>query len=253
MHSDEAKSLPSSFLNSSILESWTSLAPEVRAALVASEASSGSTAQSTRQSSPVSSITSRSSIQSDNDEEKVIVEICPETGAEVVMRPLERAPKNVFAISKTGSKEISHVEKTPYSTITTKTTIVTNTKGWRNVFTVPISYDVNMVAYGTLLDLSNPQLLDATGVHSEGYNRRFAVVDEAVNNIYGERIRNYFTVKGIELTVCVLKGGEPDKRPAVSVKTSLTCFLFNAWHAESHCFFLHRLSTKFWMIFVRTS
>ena len=74
-----------------------------------------------------------------------------------------------------------------------------------------------MVPSGTLLDPANPQLLDATGVHSEGYNRRFAVIDEEVDKIYGTKIREYFTTKNIELTACVLKGGEQDKRPEVSM------------------------------------
>ncbi len=74
-----------------------------------------------------------------------------------------------------------------------------------------------MVAHGTLFDPINSQLLDATGVHQEGYNTRFAVVDVEVDKRYGEQIRNYFACKGIELTTCVIKGGEADKRPKVSL------------------------------------
>ena len=99
--------------------------------------------------------------------------------------------------------------------VTTKTTTVT-TRGWRNVYTLPISYDVNMVPHGTLLDPANPQLLEATGIHPEGYNRRFAVIDAEVDSIYGDKIRNYFTERNIELHTITINGGEPDKRPDVS-------------------------------------
>ena len=189
----------------------------MRAALVASE--SASTSSTTRQSSSVSSITSGSSDDSGEKAEPdgLFIEENDDTGSKVILRPLERAPKNVFEISKTTSKQTLDVEKTPTATITTKKTVVTSTRGWRNVFTLPISYDVNMVPSGTLLDPANPQLLDATGVHTEGYNRRFAVIDQEVDRIYGDKIRAYFTAKNIELTACVLPGGEPDKRPAVSL------------------------------------
>ena len=74
-----------------------------------------------------------------------------------------------------------------------------------------------MVPSGTLLDPSNLQLLEATGVHTEGYNQRFAVIDEAVNDIYGEQILNYFKAQDIVLHTIVIKGGEPDKRNDVSL------------------------------------
>ena len=70
-----------------------------------------------------------------------------------------------------------------------------------------------MVPHGSLLDPSNLQLLHSTGAPSEEYMRRFAVVDTDVDLIYGKAMRNYFTVKGIELTVCVINGGEDEKRP----------------------------------------
>lgn len=73
-----------------------------------------------------------------------------------------------------------------------------------------------MVPHGTLLDPVNSQMLDATGVHSEGYNTRFAVVDVEVDKLYGGLIRRYFEVRGIELRVCLVNGGEADKRSEVS-------------------------------------
>jgi 3-dehydroquinate synthase len=218
-------------LPASILEAWNSLAPEVRAALIATEMSSVSTLKTH---TSVSSITSSgssdtsgeknstieeeeqtSNINSETDS-SVMIEVCPEAGTKTILRPLERAPENVFEITKTTSRETVAVQKTASSTVTTKTTVMTTSKGWRNVFTLPISYDVNMVPNGTLLDPTNMQLLDSTGVQEEGYNTRFAVIDAAIDEIYGEKIRAYFTAQGIELTSIVIQGGEPDKRPAVS-------------------------------------
>lgn len=230
MNSDEASMKPTSTLSSSILEAWTSLPTEVRAALVSMESGGKDSAESAT-ASLTSENTSENSSSSSSDagentnsgNEEGFVEICPNTGSKVVLKPLERAPNNVFEFSKTNTKEKTIVEKTPAAVVTTKTSIMTRTKGWRNVFTLPIAYDVNMIPCGTLLDPSNPQMLDATGNHPEGYNRRFAVLDNVVNEIYGDKIRNYFKANGIELTTCVLNGGEADKRPAVSWKIYFSC------------------------------
>jgi 3-dehydroquinate synthase len=169
----------------------------------------------------VSSFTSSSnnSDASGEKEESVFefIEECPETGTKLVLKPLERAPENVFEFTKTSMNEHIVVEKTHSAMKTTKTTVVTTSRGWRNVFTLPISYDINVVPDGTLLDISNAQLLEATGVHPEGYNRRFAVIDAAVDEIYGENIRNYFSHQNIDLHTCILNGGEADKRPAVRI------------------------------------
>ena len=148
-------------------------------------------------------------------------ERCPVSGADVFLSPLERAPENVFAFTKTHTTERTDVVKTPAATITTTTKVVSTSRGWRNIFSLPISYDVNMVSHGTIFDPVNSQLLDATGVHPEGYNTRFAVVDAAVDGLYGDRIRGYFGSRGIVLTTCVIDGGEADKRPAVSCVGSI--------------------------------
>ena len=148
-------------------------------------------------------------------------EKCPVSGADVCLSPLERAPENVFAFTKTRTSERTDVVKTPASTITTTTKVVSTSRGWRNIFSLPVSYDVNMVSHGTMFDPINPQLADATGVHPEGYDTRFAVVDAAVDALYGDRIRGYFGSRAIVLTTCVIDGGEADKRPAVSCVGSI--------------------------------
>ena len=208
-------------LPASILEAWSSLAPEVRAALIAAETSSQKSA-SVPTSSSLSSMTSTSSsdVSSNNNSEEgenVLVEIDAEAGVKTTLRPLERAPNNVFEITKTTCRESVSVEKTGSSTITTKKTVTGTTRGWRNVYSLPISYDVNMVPSGTILDPANKQMLEATGSHPEGYNQRFAVVDEAVNELYGDRIVNYFKAQDIVLHTVIIKGGEPDKRKDVSI------------------------------------
>lgn len=224
---DEAILKPTATLSASIIKAWISLPPAVRAALVSTEVGTGteetgSNAASTkRESCSDSSLTTGSdSSGSDDAGERTgscgneLVEICPTTGSKVVLKPSERAPNNVFEFSKSLTKETTKVEKTSAAVVTTKTSVMTRTRGWRNVFTLPISYDVSMIPRGTILDPSNPSLLDATGSHPEGYNRRFAVLDDSIERLYGDEIRSYFTGNGIELTTCILGGGEPDKRPA---------------------------------------
>ncbi len=130
-----------------------------------------------------------------------------------MLKPLDRAPKNVFEFEKEMVDEVVSVKKEGSRTITTTTKSVSKGKGWRNTYALPVSYDVNIVPHGTLLDPANPQLLHSTGPASEDYKRRFAVIDDAVDKLFGTAIRNYFTVKGIELTTVVINGGEPEKRP----------------------------------------
>jgi len=210
-------------LPASILEAWSSLAPDVRAALVAAETSQKSIPVPTI--SSTSSMTSRSSDESlekstnsnSEDGEYTLVEIDAEAGTKTSLRPLERAPNNIFEITKTSTRESISVETNGSSTVTTKKTILATTKGWRNVYSLPISYDVNMVPHGTLFDPTNLQLLEATGIHTEGYNTRFAVIDEAVNNIYGDRILKYFRAQDIDLHTIIIPGGEPDKRNGVRI------------------------------------
>lgn len=219
-----------------VLDLWASLPQSVRSALVTSELDQTSNASTLSSSDNASKKISNQSIypstatlntarsssaissecKSDDDyatsfEEKE--EECPLTGANIVLRPIERAPENVFSFTKTSTYETTDVIRKGSSIITTSTKTVTSGRGWRNVFTLPISYDVNIVAQGTILDPSNPQLLHATGVHPEGYNQRFAVIDADVDSIYGKDIRNYFSAQGIKLTTCVLNGGEIEKRP----------------------------------------
>lgn len=198
-----------------MLDAWRSLDPEVRQALASMELTvkprQVNRTPTTMSMSTYNGSESVSTDKSDSTEE--ITEHDVANGVTIVLKPLERAPENVFEFKKTMTKELTEVTKTSAAVVTTKTSILTTTRGWRNVFSLPISYDVNMIQYGTLLDPVNPQLLESTGNQPEGYNRRFAVIDDAVERLYGERIQTYFAANGIELTKLVLPGGEEEKDP----------------------------------------
>jgi len=208
---------------------WESLAPEMRAALISSELKGSSSEKwqclttTTGTSTPTvmsraSSLsffgeqTSLSDNSSSKDTEGIKYEKCPVSGADVTLTPLERAPDNVFAFTKTHQTETNQVVQHSSTIVTTTTKVVSTSRGWRNIFSLPISYDVNMIPHGTLFDPLNSALLDATGVHPEGYNTRFAVVDAEVEKLYGNKITEYFEAKGITLTKCVIDGGEAAKR-----------------------------------------
>lgn len=212
----------------SVADMWDSLAPDVRAALIASELNNNNSGLKLRDPTDTPTVMSRSSTllsferdsstgSESKDSDDSFTEKCPVSGADVVLTPVERAPKNVFAFTKTHLDEKTEVVKTSATTVTTTTTkVVSTNRGWRNIFSVPISYDLNMVAHGSMFDATNSQLLVATGVHPEGYNTRFAVVDNEVDKLYGDKLRGYFEARGIELTTIVINGGEADKRKDVS-------------------------------------
>lgn len=230
-NTDKNESLPPA-----VMEAWESLPPHIRAALVTNEVSksrhlnlltSNTVSSVTKSSSSFPSASSSSSSSNascsdeddDNDhagvkEKHEIVEDCPESGGTVVLRPLERAPRNVFSFEKTHVEEMVEVKKSGNKLTTTTTKTVSTGRGWRNVFTLPISYDVNVVPHGTLLDPTNPQLLHATGPTCDDYRRRFAVIDNVVDELYGDAIRGYFDARGIELTTVIINGGEAEKRPS---------------------------------------
>lgn len=215
-------------ISDAVLKAWTSLPENVKSALISSEISKRATATSTvtskvrscRDSQPFGCLCNDSpnetnALSSDDDDEfRKNVDECTGSPSKIVLKPLEGAPKNVFALNKTQTEEYTDVKIIGGQTVKKTKNIISTVRGWRNVFTLPISYDVNLVSHGTILDPTNMQLFNATGVHPEGYNRRFAVIDVEVDKIYGIAIRKYFVSKGIQLTTCILNGGEDEKRPA---------------------------------------
>ncbi|CAN0219481.1 unnamed protein product, partial [Hapterophycus canaliculatus] len=97
--------------------------------------------------------------------------------------PLARAPENVFVFR---GKERQVL-------------------GWRNVFELPIKYDVELCP-----GLLSPE--SATLSHrflpEDGPRRRFVVIDEAVSELYGAKMTNNFDNHGVEVRYVVLPGEE---------------------------------------------
>jgi len=220
---NEGKKCDSEVLPESVLDIWMTIPADIRSALSSTEkgltmskshltlsdqtydTSPATISTASKQSMPLSSgtslISSSSSEKSSSDD--CIIRTTDEHGQRVLLAPLERAPNNVFTFSKSSDSGADGSNLSMCGTA----------KGWRNVFTLPISYDVNMIPQGSLLDISNPQLLQATGNHPPEYNKRFAAVDNIVYELYGSKIKKYFASRNIDLTICVVAGGEAEKRP----------------------------------------
>lgn len=85
-------------------------------------------------------------------------------------------------------------------------------KAWTNYYELPVEYTVE--CYQGLFSVGNDTL--ATRFMPEnGKRRRFLVVDNKVNELYGERIRSYFAYYNVETRIVVIKGEEENKRFAV--------------------------------------
>jgi len=116
--------------------------------------------------------------------------------ATITLKPVERAPTNVYELT------IQHKES-PDMVI----------HGWRNVFDLSISYDIQLVKHGSMFNPDNLQLLHSTGEnYPQSYKRRFAVVDNNVYKQYGTQIHHYFQYHDITLVIHCVKGGEAEKR-----------------------------------------
>ncbi|CAM9742532.1 unnamed protein product, partial [Phaeothamnion confervicola] len=107
--------------------------------------------------------------------------------------PLPLAPENVFVFR-------GHTEggkKGP------------QTLGWRNVFQLPVQYDVELCD-----GLLRPEsaVLATRMMPRNGLRRRFIVVDDKVNELYGDKMAAYFAHHDVETHVVVLRGEERHKR-----------------------------------------
>lgn len=103
--------------------------------------------------------------------------------------PVPAAPNNVFVHNKTKTKTEGLQHK------------------WTNYYELPVEYTVEI--HKGIFDVRNDTL--ATRFMPDGLKRRFCVVDEAVNDLYGDKIVDYFKYHGIELTVVTIKGEEENK------------------------------------------
>ncbi|CAM9851855.1 unnamed protein product [Ectocarpus sp. 6 AP-2014] len=101
--------------------------------------------------------------------------------------PLARAPKNVFVFRGKQQQVL----------------------GWRNVFDLPIQYDVELCP--GLLSRESATLSNRFRPE-DGPRRRFVVIDEAVSEVYGAKMSANFDNHGVEVRYVVLPGEEANKR-----------------------------------------
>lgn len=98
------------------------------------------------------------------------------------------APDNVFVYPKAGlSSRESHK--------------------WINYYELPVEYTVEI--HNGILSIENPAL--ATRFMPAGLKRRFCVIDDRVEALYGDQIRHYFATHSVSLTTLVIKGEEENK------------------------------------------
>ncbi|CAM9129103.1 unnamed protein product, partial [Ectocarpus sp. 4 AP-2014] len=100
--------------------------------------------------------------------------------------PLARAPNNVFVFRGKQQQVL----------------------GWRNVFDLPIQYDVELCP-----GLLSPQSATLSNRFrpEDGPRRRFVVIDEAVSEVYGAKMSANFANHGVEVRYVVLPGEEKNR------------------------------------------
>ncbi|KAK4524405.1 hypothetical protein GAYE_SCF03G2306 [Galdieria yellowstonensis] len=100
--------------------------------------------------------------------------------------PLDRAPHNVFVKPASGSCQ----------------------KAWTNYFELPVEYTVEI--HRGILNPANDTL--ATRYLPDRENRRrFIVIDEQVERLYGQEISQYFKAYRVDTHKVILPGGEENK------------------------------------------
>lgn len=87
--------------------------------------------------------------------------------------------------------------------------IPTPTRTWEISASLSISYSVQLCS--DLLDPRNPALAEAGTANSRDSRRRFVVVDDGVDLLYGSRIRRYFDARGVEARVVTFHACEERK------------------------------------------
>lgn len=85
----------------------------------------------------------------------------------------------------------------------------TPTRTWEISASLSISYSVQLCS--DLLDPRNPALAEAGAANSRDSRRRFVVVDDGVDLLYGSRIRRYFDARSIEARVVTFHACEERK------------------------------------------
>lgn len=78
---------------------------------------------------------------------------------------------------------------------------------WINYYELPVEYTVEI--HNGILSPENPAL--ATRFMPTSLKRRFCVIDDRVNELYGDQIKRYFAHHSVSLTTVIILGEEQNK------------------------------------------
>mmetsp|Transcript_12299 Transcript_12299/g.25121 ORF Transcript_12299/g.25121 Transcript_12299/m.25121 type:complete len:419 (-) Transcript_12299:1521-2777(-) len=81
---------------------------------------------------------------------------------------------------------------------------------WTNYYELPIEYRVEI--HHGIFQPSNPTLATEFMPDSLPEKRRFLVVDNSVDDLYGQEIRSYFDFYGVRAHLVIIRGEEENKR-----------------------------------------
>eukprot|EP01084_Bolivina_argentea_P139470 245344_1 len=113
---------------------------------------------------------------------------------------------------------VSSLPRSPANVFLLKDKRTDATCGWHNVFHRRIEYDVKL--YPSLLDPRNHTL--ATYLMPETtVRRRFLVIDQAVQRLYGDCIKSYFESNGVNVIHSVVIPGEEENKRMEAVDNIL--------------------------------
>jgi len=119
----------------------------------------------------------------------------------------EKAPENVFSFQDESGKVI----------------------GWRNVYQLHVEYDLEIK---TAIFDPGFMSLAMKMLPLNGPRRRFLVIDDAVEALYGAKINSYFESHGLQTRVVILPGEEDNKRQQAVDKILEACCEFGLHRRE---------------------
>jgi 3-dehydroquinate synthase len=104
-----------------------------------------------------------------------------------------------------------------------------NIIGWRNFYQLPVEYDLEIKTgiFDTSFQSLAQKLLPTNGPH-----RRFLVIDNAVEALYGRQILRYFDSHGMKTKVLVIEGEEVKKRWQAVDQILEACCVFGLQRRE---------------------
>ncbi|CAM9589396.1 unnamed protein product [Heterosigma akashiwo] len=104
----------------------------------------------------------------------------PLEGYPCLPQPNARAPRNVFTFRDSNEKVV----------------------GWRNYYELPVEYDLE-IRSGILDDPASFASLATKMLPANGPRRRFLVVDDAVQERYGDKLQAYFKTHNVTTKVVI--------------------------------------------------